>query len=254
MTPRVRTFVLALAGLVLLPAVWRIASALPPFGVPTAKYGAVVNELGPQLRRVANQISGVNFDFRGFDTLGEEFMLICAVTGTVILLRGQRGENTVEEAGFAEGRAREPRSDAVTLVCRLFGPLTLLFGFYIAVHASVTPGCGFQGGVIAASGLLLVYLGEGYETWRRLVLSKVLEVMEGGGALLFASAGCLPVALGRPYLENVLPLGTFGDALSGGLILVENLGVFLAVTGSFALLFVEFLEETRALPSNDDDA
>ena len=40
-------------------------------------------------------------------------------------------------------------------------PLIVLFGMYVGLHAMTTPGGGFQGGVIIASGLLLVLSGPG---------------------------------------------------------------------------------------------
>ncbi|HEY3912046.1 MAG TPA: MnhB domain-containing protein [Stellaceae bacterium] len=249
MTPRLRIGLLGLAGLCLLPAIWKVAAALPPFGEPTAQYGPAVNRLGPELRHVSNMVSAVNFDFRGFDTLGEEFMLVCAVTGAAMLLRGARGEDLSARAGRVEGRAVIGRAESTILISRLFGPATLLFGLYMALHATVTPGGGFQGGVVIASGLLLTYLGEGYRGWRQLIGSRVLDAIEGGGALLFALAGFAPMAFGRAYMQNILPLGTFKDVFSGGLMLVENAGVALAVTGGFAMLFLEFMEETRALES-----
>ncbi len=253
MNPHLRLMLLGLAGAVLLAPVWRIASALPAFGYASAVYGPAVNALGPPLRHVSNMVSAVNFDFRGFDTLGEEFMLLCAVTGAVLLLRGTRGEELTAKALRLPGRALERRADSTVLVCRILGPATLLFGVYVALHATVTPGGGFQGGVVIASGLLLVYIGEGYEAWRRLVLSKVLAAMEGGGAVLFALAGLWPWLHGLPYMQNDLPLGKYKDMLSGGLMLVENAGVAFAVAGGFGMLFLEFMEETRAPKSDAEE-
>ena len=251
MTPRWRSALLGLAGICLAPAVWRVAAALPAFGKPTEQYGPAVNRLGPPLRHVSNMVSAVNFDIRGIDTLGEEFMLLCAVTGAVVLLRGARGEDLSAKAGRLEGRAVIGRAESTILICRLLGPVVLLFGVYMALHAMVTPGGGFQGGVIIASGLLLTYLGEGYRGWRELVGSHVMAAFEGGGALLFALAGLAPMATGAAFMQNVLPLGTFRDVFSGGLMVVVNAGVGFAVTGGFAMLFIEFLEETRALQSED---
>lgn len=253
MSPRNRRVLLAIAGVCLAAPVWRITTALPAFGSPIGAYGPTINELGPPSRHVSNMVSAVNFDFRGFDTLGEEFMLLCAVTGAVLLLRGTRGERMTDKAGRLPGRAIEQRSESTVLVCRLLGPMTVLFGLYMALHATATPGGGFQGGVVIASGLLLIYLGEGYETWRKLVASKVLDAMEGGGALLFALAAVWPMLKGSACMQNVLPLGKFKDMLSGGLMLVENLGVAFAVTGGFAMLFLEFMEETRAPKSEGEE-
>ncbi|MDQ2802714.1 MAG: MnhB domain-containing protein [Pseudomonadota bacterium] len=145
-----------------------------------------------------------------------------------------------------------PRSDAVALICRMSGALILLFGLYVALHATVTPGGGFQGGVIVASGTLLIFLGEGYRGWRRLIRSRVLDSCEGGGAVLYALCGFASMAAGSPFLHNILPLGTLRDVFSGGLMQLENAGVFFAVGGGFTVLFLEFLEETRAEQAGDE--
>ena len=246
MSPRLRVVLLALAALAVLPGFWRVAAALPGFGSPVSPYGQTVNALLPDLRHVSNMVSAINFDVRGFDTIGEEFMLLAAVAGTVLLLRGGRGEDRADAGGRIGGRAVVPRSDAVVLVCRVCGPFTFIFGVYVALHATATPGGGFQGGVVVASSLLLIYLGEGYGRWRQLVREPVLDAVEGAGALLFVVAGLLPVALGLAFLTNVLPFGTIKDMLSGGLMIVENAGVTLAVAGGFGTVLLEFMEETRA--------
>ena len=245
MTPRVRLALLALALLCLAPAVWRVAANMPAFGDHPLPYGDAINRDATRERRVTNMVAAVNFDYRAFDTLGEEFMLLAAVTGVVVLLRGPRGEREDAPPGRLPGRPLAGRTDGVALACRLFGPVTLLFGIYVALHATVTPGGGFQGGAIIASGLVLLFLGEGYAAWRRLVRSRVADACEGGGAALFALAGFAPMLVGAAFLENVLPYGQEKDVLSGGLMQVINAGVTLAVAGGFTVLFLEFLEETR---------
>lgn len=250
MTWRWRLALLTLAFIALAPAVWHVAWALPAFGAPTSLYGATVNALLPAARHVTNMVAAVNFDVRGIDTLGEECMLVCAATGTVVLLRGSRGESMTAKAGRLPGRAQAPRSDATTLVCRLAATLVLLFGVYMALHGTVTPGGGFQGGVIAASSLMLLYLGEGYPLWRRIVRSRPLAFLEGGGAFLFVAAAGAPPLFGYAALQNVLPFGTPKDLFSGGLMVVVNFAVALSVAGSFGLLLIEFMEETRS-PKDD---
>ena len=253
MSPTLRVLLLALAALVILPGFWQVATALPGFGTAASPYGQAVNALVPDLRHVSNMVSAINFDVRGFDTIGEEFMLLAAVAGTVLLLRGGRGEDRADGGGRIGGRAIVPRSEAVVLICRICGPFTFIFGVYVALHAMATPGGGFQGGVIIASSLLLIYLGEGYGRWRQLVREPVLDAVEGAGALLFVVAGIVPVAMGARFLTNVLPFGTLKDMLSGGLMLVENAGVTLAVAGGFGTVLLEFMEETRATASEIAD-
>jgi multicomponent Na+:H+ antiporter subunit B len=252
MTPRIRLILFALACACLLPAVLAIARHMPAFGDHPMPYGAAINAAGPAERHVSNMVSAINFDYRGFDTLGEEFMLLCAVTGTVVLLRGSRGETLSARPGELPGRPILPRSAAAVLVCRFLAPIIMLFGIYVALHAMTTPGGGFQGGVIVATGALLIYLGESYQGWRRLMRSPALAVCEGVGATVYALCGFASMATGESFLRNILPFGTFRDIFSGGLMQVENAGVAFAVFGGFGMLFVEFLEETRAVEPGDD--
>lgn len=245
MTARWREVLLVVALVVLAPLVWHVVVALPVFGMPTEQYGPTVNALLPAARHVTNMVAAVNFDVRGFDTLGEECMLVCAVTGTVVLLRGQRGESMTARPGRIPGRLVAGRSDATILVCRVAATLTLLFGCYMALHGTVTPGGGFQGGAIAGSSLILLYLGEGYPEWRLIVRSPFLDVLEGAGAFLFVAAAAVPLMLGHAAMENILPFGTAKDLYSGGLMVIANFAVGLSVAGSFGLLLLEFMEETR---------
>ncbi len=229
MTARSRLVLLVLALLCLAPAAWVVAARMPRFGAHPMPYGDAINHNAPEQRHVTNAVTAVNFDYRGFDTLGEEFMLVCAVTGAVMLLRGKRGERADAAPARLPGRRPAERADATVLACRLLAPVVVVFGIYVALHATVTPGGGFQGGAITSSGLLLLYLGEGYGGWRRLVRSRLLDTCEGGGAALFALAGLAPMLVGAAFLQNVLPLGQLKDMLSGGLMLVENAGVAFAV-------------------------
>jgi multicomponent Na+:H+ antiporter subunit B len=252
MSRRTRLVLFAGAVLVMLPGFVHVSRHMPRFGAHPLPYGDAINAAAPAERHVTNITSAVNFDYRGFDTLGEEFMLLCAVTGVTVLLRGPRGERHVARPGRTGHRPVLPRTDAVVLAGRLGAPTLLLFGLYVALHAMTTPGGGFQGGVILASGGLMIFLADGYTQWRRLVLSKVMDACEGLGATLYAACGFAGLLLGLPFGQNVLPLGASGDLFSGGLMLIENAGVTLAVAGGFLVVFIEFLEETRVIPAEND--
>lgn len=246
MTRRTRVLVAALCALIMAPITVVVILRIPAFGDHPLPYGDAINRDTGALRHVTNMVSAVNFDYRAFDTLGEELMLVAAVTGTLVLLRGRRGESVSDRAAQAGERPVCERSETVTLACRLFLPLIVTFGVYVILHAQLTPGGGFQGGAIVASGTLLLYLGESYRLWRRLVRSLLFDMLEATGAIVLVLCGLAPMMRGAVFLQNVLPLGSTKALLSGGLILVENAGVALAVTAGFILLLLEFLEETRA--------
>lgn len=252
MSPRARLILFMLACLCILPGAAVVIARMPAFGAHPLPYGDAINQSATAERHVTNMVSAVNFDYRGFDTLGEEFMLLCAVTGVTVLLRGTRGEQTSARPGQARDRPILPRSDAVALISRIIGPLIFLFGVYIALHAMTTPGGGFQGGVIIASGFMLTYLGEGYCGWRRIMKSELFDACEGAGASLYAVCGFASMAAGLPFLTNFLPLGEAKDVFSGGTMLIVNAGVGFAVAGGFAVLFIEFMEETREVKPEEE--
>ena len=82
---------------------------MPAFGAHPIPYGDSINRLGPAERHVTNMVSAVNFDVRGFDTLGEEIMLMTAVTGdrgaaARLARRGDDGE-TRDRPGSAHPAA-----------------------------------------------------------------------------------------------------------------------------------------------------
>ena len=249
--PRARLVLAALGLAALLPGLAAVIGHMPRFGDHPLPYGDAINRAAPAERHVTNMVTAVNFDYRSFDTLGEEYMLVAAVSGVLVLMRGRRGENVSDRPAETPGRPLPPRSDAVVLASRFFASVLLLFGIYVTLHAQLTPGGGFQGGAIVGSGALLLYLGESYATWRRLMPSHLFDAIEAFGALVFVFAGIVPVLLGGSFFENMLPLGQTRALLSGGLILVVNAGVFLAVMSGFVLLLIEFLEETRATKRND---
>lgn len=252
MTRRIRLIMAAFCALAIAPAIAVVIIHMPAFGHHPLPYGDAINRATVAQRHVTNMVTAVNFDYRAFDTLGEELMLVAAVTGTLVLLRGRRGESVSDQPAQAGDRPVCERSEVVTLACRIFLPLIVTFGIYVILHAQLTPGGGFQGGAIIASGTLLLYLGESYRLWRRLVRSLFFDMLEATGAIVLVLCGLGPMLRGAAFLENDLPLGMTGALLSGGLILVENAGVALAVTAGFILLLLEFLEETRATRDGEE--
>jgi multicomponent Na+:H+ antiporter subunit B len=239
---RLRVFLVFAAGLAVF-LVWAY-SGLPDFGHYLGPYGDILNSISIPERQTTAVVSAINFDFRGFDTLGEEFILFAAVIGVASLLRNLRGERDARPDDDARGRRVRDTSVAVSVVGLLLVGPTLLVGLYVVLHGHQTPGGGFQGGVILASALLLVYLSDTYVALRRVGPMELIEFAEALGAAGLAILGFAGMLAGGAYLENTLPLGKAGDLLSAGTIPLGNMAVGLAVTGGFAFMLSEFLEQT----------
>lgn len=94
----------------------------------------------------------------------------------------------------------------VRTITRILFPISLVFGGYVIMHGHLTPGGGFQGGAVAASGLAMVLVAFGA---KRLAEKKgLLSALESLGGVAFAALGFL--GLGLTFFANVL-------ARSGGL-------------------------------------
>jgi multicomponent Na+:H+ antiporter subunit B len=223
-------------------------SGLPPFAERISPYGALLNRVAVAERHATNVVAAVTFDYRGIDTLGEEFILFAAVVGVAILLRAMRGEAEQAPEEEASGRRVPGTSNAVRVIGLAFlGPI-VLFGIYITAHGHLTPGGGFQGGVILASAALMVYLSGEYVTLRRVRPESVLDLAESAGAGGYVIVGLAGLITGGVFLANtLLPLGQPGTLLSAGMIPLINASVGLEVAGGFTLLLSEFLEQTLVL-------
>ena len=137
--------------------VWAVAG-LPDFGHPRGPYADLAPRIMLDERHVANAVTGITFDLRGFDTLGEELILFVAALGAAVLLRAlaDRGRDRGGGRGTRSGAGRaRPTPCARSAPCS--SARCSLLGIYVVAHGALTPGGGFQGGVLLAGALLLVY-------------------------------------------------------------------------------------------------
>jgi multicomponent Na+:H+ antiporter subunit B len=220
---------------------------LPGLGHYPGPYGDVLNSLSVYERHATDVVTAVNFDYRGLDTLGEEFILFTSVMGAVLLLRKQKDEQRDDPADSAPDRVPTPTSDAVRLLgLLLVGPL-VVFGLYIVTHGQLTPGGGFQGGVILATAPLLIYLCGDYQLFRKITSHTLTEATEATGAGGYALVGIVSLFLGMSYLQNFLPLGQTGNVASSGTIALISFLTGMEVTAGLVLLMMAFFEEAFAL-------
>jgi multicomponent Na+:H+ antiporter subunit B len=248
-----RILMTGVGGLGIALLLFRGLVSLPGFGKYPGPYGDVINSIAPFERQITNVVTAVNFDYRALDTLGEEFILFGAVSGIVLLLRSKRGESPDSPPQPPIGhRPAEPGSDAVSWLSLILIAVTNLFGIYMVLHGTLTPGGGFQGGAILGTASMLVYIAGGYRAYRISTPKELTEVVEAIAAGSYSLIGIGAMLAGHAFLANVLPLGTRDSLLSGGSIPVINFAVGLEVAAGFALLFAEFLEETRAQEPEKD--
>lgn len=164
---------------------------------------------GPEEIGGPNIVTSIVVTYRGLDTLGEVAVLFLATAGVGFLLA--KRENL--------GRKRRRASELLKTGAMFLVPVLILFGVFIFTHGHLTPGGGFQGGVIIASAILLILLSESNVHLNHTVLVW-LESLSGASYVLLGLLGLLlATASGDGFLSNaILPLGRYGALFSAGAI------------------------------------
>lgn len=240
MTDRVRLRLFLIFGTIFFGLFCYAAGNLPAWGFYRGPYGDMISQLAVFERHATDSVNAINYDYRGFDTLGEEFILFTAVLGVMLLLR--REDDGPASRG---GKVREPMPLSTTVQAislpAIF--LTVIFGFYIGLHGQLTPGGGFQAGVILATAPLLIYLAQNTGAFIRITSHSAIELIEGAGAASYVLIGVAPLMAGVPLLTNILPLGKTGDVFSAGSIALISTCVGVEVTAAFLLVTYTYLQE-----------
>ncbi len=126
-------------------------------------------------------------------------------------------------------------------------PIAIVYMFYIILHGHLSPGGGFQGGVLMVALVALVYMGHGYQVTVDAFSYHILHTSEGLASIFYVALGLLGVAMGAHFAQNVLYThGAVGDLYSSGTIFWMNVTVGIKVftgVGSIALLMIGVANE-----------
>jgi multicomponent Na+:H+ antiporter subunit B len=185
---------------------------------------------------IPNVVTAILSSFRGYDTLGEVFVVFAACIGVLFILgvSPPRKSRQVTEKNSGLRHHLIPQ-----VVGRLLIPFIVLFGLYVQFHGEYSPGGGFQAGAIIATGVILYALLEGESEALRAIPRGVLLGMVVGGALLYGGVGVACMFMGGAFLDySVLAADPiFGQQL--GILIIEA-GVGMAVCGALLTIFHAF--------------
>jgi multicomponent Na+:H+ antiporter subunit B len=185
---------------------------------------------------IPNVVTAILSSFRGYDTLGEVFVVFAACIGVLFILgvSPPRKTRKVIEKNSGLRHHLIPQ-----VVGRLLIPFIVLFGLYVQFHGEYGPGGGFQAGAIIATGVILYALLEGESEALRAIPRGVLLGMVVGGALLYGGVGVACMIMGGAFLDySVLAADPiFGQQL--GILIIEA-GVGMAVCGALLAIFHAF--------------
>ena len=206
-------------------------SAQLPLGATPMGIGQAVLERAPTELGTANIVTSVVLAYRGIDTLGELAILFAAATVAGMVLSPTSGS----------GATVQPRSEA-GLVLRagsdLLFPLLLVVGFYIVLHGHLTPGGGFQGGVVLAAAFFVSALARPARQPSHAGIT-LIEALAGAS---FIGIGLIALFSGGAFLQPLLGTGSLGQLVSAGSLPLLYLAVGLKVGAELAGLLTHLAE------------
>lgn len=138
------------------------------------------------------------------------------------------------------------------VVAKLIIPFIALFGFYIQLHGEITPGGGFQSGVVIAASIILYGLIFGLSAAQKVYPRGLAIRLSALGLLLYGGVAAATIIAGGELL-NYSSLSD--DAIHGqhqGIFLIE-LGVCITVTNVMVLIYYMFGSHQFTLAHKEDN-
>ena len=125
--------------------------------------------------------------------------------------------------------------------CDAVLPFALVYIFYVILHGHLSPGGGFQGGVLMVAVVVLIYLAYGYKTTSKALSFGFMHKTEGFASIMYILFAMLGVAYGANFCGNVvyqagLVGGEIGSTFSTGTIFLMNLAVGVKVLTGVGVL------------------
>jgi multicomponent Na+:H+ antiporter subunit B len=136
------------------------------------------------------------------------------------------------------------KTDILDVVSRKLAPYMFLFGFYLVSYGDVSPGGGFQGGVVIASGVILLAMAKGADSAAALFPERHLALSEAITLALILAVGLGGVLLGAGFLADFVFDGVPTTVLRTPFIFILNVLIGVKVAAGVSLICLHlFMEE-----------
>ncbi len=123
----------------------------------------------------------------------------------------------------------------VRTTTKLMSPFLVAYAAYLMIYGQMSPGGGFQAGVILAVSVVLLIVSHGYRSVKKRFKMREVGAIEGVSALGLVLLGLAGMLFGG-FFYNFLK-----GWWSGGTVVLFNIGVGLKVGAAFVLVFYVML-------------
>lgn len=224
-----------------------VVAEMPPLGDPNNPTNSYIIprylSQGEKEAGCKNIVTAVILNYRGYDTLGEVTVIFTALCSILAILRREKPEISYSELDTSPVK----HSIVVSTVIRILVPCIMLFALYIILSGTVSPGGGFQGGVIAGAGFIIVALIFGLVRGIEKFPSSVRGWLEPAAVISFTVVGLTGIFLGGNFLTFVgpyLPL-SYQKLTREIMLLLLEIGIGVGGGSIMASIFYSMQREDR---------
>ncbi len=136
-------------------------------------------------------------------------------------------------------------SKVVRKSASLISPFLVIYGMYLVIYGHLSPGGGFQGGVVLSVSVIMMITAHGYVLVRDTFRVDFVKLVEGSASLFIFVLACMGILFGS-FLHNFLQGGSFGTLFSGGNTVLLNIAIGLKVGTAFIIMFYVMLRWTES--------
>ncbi|MBX3065954.1 MAG: Na+/H+ antiporter subunit B [Anaerolineae bacterium] len=129
----------------------------------------------------------------------------------------------------------------LSTAARYLLPLLLLFSLILLLRGHNSPGGGFVGGLVAASGFALLAIAYHPSTARRILRIQPIQLISVG-LLLATISGIIPILGGLPFMTGVWSTLQVPVLEKPGTPVLFDVGVYLLVIGVTLMIIFELAE------------
>lgn len=131
------------------------------------------------------------------------------------------------------------------VVVKLLLPFVVMYALYVQFHGEVSPGGGFQSGVILAAIFIVYSFVNDLDSLQKIIPSMLVRILSVAGVLIYAGTGVVSMLMGGEFLDYSVFFTDQIKAQQFGVMIVE-LGVGITVFSVIMIIFYSFGERSDA--------
>lgn len=129
------------------------------------------------------------------------------------------------------------------VVIKLLMPFIVMYAFYIQFHGEVSPGGGFQSGIILAAIFIVYSFVNDLDSLQKIIPSVLVRILSGVGVLIYVGVGVVAMLMGGEFLDYSVFFTDQLQAQRFGVMIVE-LGVGITVFSVIMIIFYSFCQRS----------